>query len=388
MTSELADRLKTRAGELGFHRIGITTPEATAHMDYYRDWLAGGSHGRMTYLSRPDAVTRRGDLTSTLEGVRSVVVVAQESFVEDPEGVPEDQARAVIARYARGRDYHEVMNRGLSALGAWLEAEVTDPVAARAYVDTGPILERDLGRRAGLGWFGKNTMLIHPTRGSYFFLGVLLLDLALPPDPPFEAEHCGSCRGCLDACPTGALLGYRADGAPVMDGRRCISYLTIELRGAIPPDLRPLMGNRVFGCDICQEVCPFTLKFSEPSKESVYSSWPGLDGPPLLELAAGLLAMSGKGFVREFAGSPMLRARRKGLLRNVCVALGNWGSEEAVPVLATALSDPAPLVRGHAAWALGAVDSPEAISLLSERAAEEADDWVRAEIELALSPRA
>ena len=387
MTRALADGLKARALALGFHRVGITTPDATAHMPFYRDWLAEGRHGEMGYLARPDAVSRRADLTGTLEDVRSVVVVAQEYFVEDPDGMPDDPARAVIARYARGRDYHQVMVQGLSALLIWTEAEATEPVAGRAYVDTGPILERDLGRRAGLGWFGKNSMLIHPTRGSYFFLGVLLLDLELPSDPPFEAEHCGNCTRCVDACPTGALLGYREDGAPVMDARRCISYLTIELRGAIPRDLRPLMGNRVFGCDICQEVCPFTRKFSEPSSESAYSPQPELDGPPLLELAARLLTLSGKGFAREFAGSALLRTGRKGLLRNVCVALGNWGSEEAVPVLAEALADPAPLVRGHAAWALGAMGSPEAISLLSGRAAQEADDFVRGEIDSALSGR-
>jgi epoxyqueuosine reductase len=384
MSHELADRLKARARALGFHRVGITTPEATAHMDFYRNWLAEGRHGEMAYLARPDVVARRGDLTGTMEGVRSIVVVAQEYFAEDPEGVPEDPARGVIARYARGRDYHEVMGESLSDLGVWLEAEARETVAVRAYVDTGPILERDLGRRAGLGWFGKNTMLIHPTRGSYFFLGVLLSDLALPPDPQFEAEHCGSCTRCLEACPTGALSGYRADGAPVMDARRCISYLTIELRGAIPRDLRPLMGNRVFGCDICQEVCPFTRKFSVASSESTYAPTPELDGLPLLELAERLLAMSGKGFTRAFAGSPVLRAGRKGLLRNVCVALGNWGSDDAVGTLAAALADPAALVRGHAAWALGRIGSGEATRALSVRLDVEDDEWARGEISAAL----
>ena len=383
MSRELADRLKTRALELGFHRVGIATPDATAHMPFYRNWVAEGRHGEMGYLGRPDAVARRGNLAGTLEGVRSVVVVVQEYFVEDPVGVPDDPTLAVIARYARGRDYHEIMGEGLNALWDWLEAEAPESVAARAYVDTGPILERDLGRRAGLGWFGKNTMLIHPTRGSYFFLGVLLLDLALPPDAPFEATHCGTCTRCLDACPTGALSGYDADGAPVMEASRCISYLTIELRGAIPRDLRPLMGNRVFGCDICQEVCPFSQRFSVPSSESAYSARPELDGAPLLELAERLLTLSGKGFVRTFAGSPLLRTGRKGLLRNVCVALGNWGSEEAVATLSAALSDPAPLVRGHAAWALGQVGSTDAMLALTARLEVEEDDWAESEISAA-----
>jgi len=195
-------------------------------------------------------------------------------------------------------------------------------------------------------------MLIHPRRGSYFFLGVLLTDLPLEPSTPFEEDHCGTCRRCLDACPTGALLGYDDDGAPVMDATRCISYLTIELRGPIPVHLRPAIGNRVYGCDICQEVCPWNDRFSAASGESAYSPRPELDNPSLIDLATRLLEMSGKAFLREFRDSPVSRARRNGLLRNVCVALGNWGSDEAVPVLERAARDHSELVREHAEWAL------------------------------------
>jgi ferredoxin len=193
----------------------------------------------------------------------------------------------VIARYARGRDYHKVVKKKLTALGKWLEEEVraggaadasAPPVAWRAYVDTGPLLERDLAWRAGLGWFGKNTMLIHPRKGSYFFLGVLLTNLELAPDEPFKADHCGSCRACLDACPTGALLGRDANGAPVMDATLCISYLTIEHKGAIPAALRPLIGNRVYGCDICQEVCPWNVRFAEVAAETGLCCAAGLGG--------------------------------------------------------------------------------------------------------------
>ena len=195
-------------------------------------------------------------------------------------------------------------------------------------------------------------MLIHPRRGSYFFLGVLLTDLALRPSPPFDEDHCGTCRRCLDACPTGALLGYDEGGAPVMDAARCISYLTIELRGPIPVELRPAIGNRVYGCDICQEVCPWNERFSTPAAEPAYSPRAELDNPSLIDLAARLLEMSGKAFLREYRDSPVARARRNGLLRNVCVALGNWGAAAAVPVLERAARDRSELVREHARWAL------------------------------------
>ncbi len=264
-------------------------------------------------------------------------------------------------------------------------------------------------------------MLIHPRRGSYFFLGCLLLDLELPPDEPFAEDHCGTCRRCLDACPTGALLGRDEDGAPVMDATRCISYLTIEHRGPIPRELRPLMGNRVYGCDICQEVCPFNVRFAEETAEPGYAArgpgerpvgvepvsgvdaltgesgsagrvsaetpgrahaHPGTDAPSLLELLEVALD---EGAWNAFSrGSAIRRAGRIGFARNVCVGLGNWGSPEAVPVLEAALSDPDPLVRGHAAWALGEVGGTSARAALSSRLAEEEDEEVREEIEASL----
>ena len=377
---KLAHELRQHALASGFSLAGIAPVDATEHMPAYRDWIDEGRHGEMAYLSRADAVSRRADLDSTLNDVRSVLVVAHEYFVEDPPGVPEDASRAVIARYARGDDYHDVVKNKLISLARWLDARIDSKLQARAYVDTGPILERDLAQRAGLGWFGKNTMLINPQRGSYFFVGLLLFDLELPPDEPFVEDRCGTCQACLDACPTGALLGRDESGAPIIDARRCISYLTIELRGPIPAELRPDIGNRVYGCDICQEVCPFTRKFSVPTSEPAYSPISELDGPPLVELAERLSSLSGRGFRRAFADSPVLRAGRKGLLRNVCVALGNWGSEGAVPALVAALFDPAPLVRGHAAWALGRIDSPAAVEALSSRVLVEEDSWVREEI--------
>ena len=379
-TPEIIDR----ALALGLDSAGVVCDPVSPHGGVFRDWLAEGSHGEMAYLARPASVARREDLRGTLPSFRSAVVVSHRYFAPDPEGVPEDPGRAVVARYARGKDYHDVLLAKLEELRGWIEANADGPVEARAYVDTGPILDRDLARRAGLGWFGKNTMLIHPRRGSYFFLGVLLLDLDLEPSEPFAEDHCGSCRACLDSCPTGALLGYDEAGAPLMDARRCISYLTIELKDAIPLELRPLMGNRVFGCDICQEVCPWNEKFAEPSEEPAYRAKEELDGPALVDFAVRLLGMSGKAFMREFAGSPVVRARRKGLLRNVCVALGNWGEEGAVPVLVSALADQAPLVRGHAAWALGQINSPAAVEGLTSRFQVEDASWVRDEISAGL----
>ncbi len=349
----LAEGLKDKALELGFSLVGITSVDASDHMDLYRSWIGARLHGDMAYLAREDAVARRRDLTGTMAGVRSVVMVTHEYSVDDPPDVPGEPSRAVIARYARGDDYHDVLKKKLNELLTWLGERVDGEVEGRAYVDTGPILERELAQRAGLGWFGRNTMLINPTRGSYFFVGVLLLDLELPVDAPFTEDRCGTCRACLDACPTGALLGRDESGAPIMDATRCISYLTIELQGPIPVELRPAMGNRVFGCDICQEVCPWNERFARPTQEPAYRARDGLDGPSLIELANTLLSLDDQGFREMFRGSAIKRAKRAGLLRNVCVALGNWGAVEAVPVLRRALEDPEALVREHAEWALG-----------------------------------
>ena len=376
----LTARLKEQARGLGFSLVGVATVEPSDHLDLYGRWLEDGRHGEMAYLAREDAVARRGDLRRTLPSIRSAVVVGHEYFQEDPPGVPTDPARGVIARYARGQDYHGTIKKRLLELHGWIDASVEGPVEGRVYVDTGPILEREMALRAGVGWFGKNTMLIHPKQGSYFFLGLLLLDLELDADAPFQEDHCGTCRSCLDACPTGALLGRDASGGPVMDATRCISYLTIEHRGPIPVELRPLMGNRVYGCDICQEVCPWNERFARPAEDEAYRAREGLDGPSLVELAEKLLSLDQQEFREVFRGSAITRAKRAGLLRNVCVALGNWGTPEAVPVLVRALADGEVLVRGHAVWALGRVGTREARASLLEFSQREKNGWVRQEI--------
>ncbi|HVG44855.1 MAG TPA: tRNA epoxyqueuosine(34) reductase QueG, partial [Longimicrobium sp.] len=346
----LSARIRERAREMGFDRVGIAPVHPSAHGDAYDRWVALGMHGEMGYLSREDAVAKRRDPTVLVPGARSAVVVALDYAPgDDDPAAADDPSRAVVARYARGDDYHELMKARLIALQAWIAAELL-PAGGRAYVDTGAVLERELASRAGLGWQGRNTMLIHPRRGSYFFVGEVLLDVELEYDAPFARDHCGTCRRCLDACPTGALLGRDPTGAPVMDARRCISYLTIELKGPIPRDLRPLIGNRVYGCDICQEVCPWN-SFAEPTSEPAFLAREGLDGARLVEW----MTMTQEEFSRRFKDSPIKRTKRRGLLRNVAVALGNWGSPEAVPALAVALNDEEALVRGHAAWALGRI---------------------------------
>ena len=264
----------------------------------------------------------------------------------------------------------------LETLAGWLRGQPgAGEVGSRVYVDTGAILERDHGETAGLGFTGKNTMLIDPRRGSWFFLGVLLTTAALDYDPPPEARPemptCGRCTRCLTACPTAAF-----PQPYVLDARRCISYLTIELKGWIPLDLRPLMGNWVYGCDVCQEVCPFN-RFAQPTGEAEFYpvDW-DTAAPPLLEL----LALDEMAFARRFAGSPVRRIRRGRLVRNACVAAGNWGSQTAVPVLTRLLGDHEPLVRGHAAWALRRIGGEAAHAALVAALAAETEEAVRREI--------
>ncbi|HET7464101.1 MAG TPA: tRNA epoxyqueuosine(34) reductase QueG [Longimicrobium sp.] len=374
----LSARIRNRAREMGFDAVGIAPVHPSAQGDAYLRWVELGMHGEMGYLSRPDAVEKRRDPAVLVPGARSAVVVALHYDPRDPGDGGMDASRGIVARYARNDDYHELMKERLIALQEWISAELL-PVSGRAYVDTGAVLERDLAARAGIGWQGKNTMLIHPRRGSYFFIGEVLIDAELEYDAPLARDHCGTCHRCLDACPTNALLGRDADGAPVMDARRCISYLTIELRGPIPRELRPLIGNRVYGCDICNEVCPWN-RFSQPTHEPAFRTREGLDGPELVEW----MTMSQEEFSRRFKNSPIKRTKRRGLLRNVAVALGNWGSPEAVPALAAALNDEEPLVRGHAAWALGRIPDARAVDALRARLTVEDEEWVISEIRLAL----
>jgi epoxyqueuosine reductase len=377
----VVEQIRAEARRLGFDLVGVAPARPPATADRYRTWLESGYHGEMGYLARPDAIAKREDLALVQPGVRSVVTVgANYHTVPLPGELRDDPARGLVASYAWGDDYHEVLTPRLrelaGSLKALVEAEVEGTVGSRAYVDTGPVLERELGARAGLGFVGKNTHLIHPGLGSWLFLGELLTTAELCQAAAANIQGtCGRCTRCLEACPTGALV------APyVLDARRCISYLTIELRGPIPRALRRPMGNRIFGCDICQEVCPWNRRFARRSAVAAFQPRPDAMAPRLLDL----LALDDEGFRRRFRGSPIERAKRRGLLRNAAVALGNWGDAAAVPALARALEDSEPLIRGHAAWALGCIPTAESLQALAQGLEREPDAWVQQEIQLAL----
>ncbi|MDQ3697587.1 MAG: tRNA epoxyqueuosine(34) reductase QueG [Gemmatimonadota bacterium] len=364
------EAIKAQAYGLGFDLVGIATLGATETARHFDAWVTRGYAGEMHYL--PKWADKRRDTRSPFPGVSSAVVVAMNYGGTRPTGP--------VARYARGDDYHDVMTDRLRELHRWVESEAGRPVRGKAYVDTGPLLERDLARRAGLGWFGKNTNLINPQLGSFFFLGSLLLDLELDADLPFEAERCGTCTRCIDACPTSAIVEPL-----VLDATRCISYLTIELRGAIPQHLREAMGDLVYGCDICQEVCPWNVSFARELREPAFAAREELAGKNARMLARELLGMDDETFRSAFKGSPMKRAKLRGLKRNAAVVLGNIGSSDDVPALVAALSVAEPLVREHAAWALGRIGSVAALEPLLARATLESDPWVLREIDSTIS---
>lgn len=337
-------RLQEKARSLGFNLLGVTPAVPSPHLDAYLRWVGAGMYGTMGYLAREDRVIRRRDLNVILPGVRSVILVGLDyAAFQFPEPVLTDPLRGRISNYAWGVDYHEVMTPRLEMLAAWLGDQT--PMKHRVYVDTGAILERSHAQQAGLGFIGKNTMLIHPRRGSYFFLGEILTTLEFDAyDEPHRETLCGRCTRCLNACPTQAF-----PQPYVLDARRCISYLTIELKGEIPLELRPLMGNWIYGCDVCQEVCPFVRRFSVETTEFLTMD---IDraAPPLRDL----LVMTPPEFQQRFAGSAILRIGYERFLRNVCVAAGNSGTPELRPLLenVAARAEGYPLAASHAAWAV------------------------------------
>jgi epoxyqueuosine reductase len=329
--SRVAHQVKARARDIGFDLVGITTAQPPQHSQYLERWLAKGFHGEMGYLARN--ADKRSNPSKILADVQSIVVVGLNYYTGDHDRTGR------VARYAWGtRDYHEVISGKLEQLSRVI-VEIGGPgTRCLGYVDTGPILERDLAQRAGIGFIGKHANVISRQLGNWLFLGEILTNLELSPDPP-EREYCGTCQRCMDVCPTRAIVGpYQ------LDARLCISYLTIELKGSIPVELRPLVGDHVFGCDDCLEVCPWN-RFARQSPTQEFQQ---REMPSLTEF----LSWDEPKFREFFRGTPILRIKRRGFLRNVCVVLGNTGDETALAALTRALNDDESLVREHAAWAV------------------------------------
>ena len=341
----LSSLVKAQAYGLGFDLVGIARLGPAETGAAFDAWISRGYAGEMHYL--PRGAEKRRDTRLPVPGATSAIVVGMSYGGAEASGP--------VARYARGDDYHDVMVARLRALHDWIADQVGHAVPAKAYVDTGPILERDLARRAGLGWFGKNTNLVNPRLGSFFFLGTLLAGIDLEPEEPFAADRCGRCTRCLDACPTDAFVGPRE-----LDATRCISYLTIELKGEIPVELREGVGDRLYGCDVCQDVCPWNVRFAPAlSEQSAYAPRAVIGEKDARTLAREILEMDDERFRAAFKGSPMKRAKLRGLKRNAAVVLGNVGTEADIDVLAGSLKDPEPIVREHAAWALRRIGSAQ-----------------------------
>jgi epoxyqueuosine reductase len=375
---ELSQALKKEAYRLGFHLAGITTPHPPTHLAVYQRWLACGHHAGMAWMGTERARERRADPLKILPECKAILVLG----LRYPSSKPPHQAqgKAQIAAYARGDDYHAFIPPRLQALVAFLQERTGNPVPNRWYTDTGPILERELAQRAGLGWIGKNTCLIHPQTGSYFLLAEIFLGIELESDSPFQADHCGRCTRCLDNCPTACIRPDRT-----IDANRCISYLTIEHKGLIPTELRPKLGDWAFGCDICQQVCPWNQRLAQkteidPPIDSTFSPRPGI--PP--NQLADELALTPQAFNIKFKGNPIQRSKRRGYLRNLAIVAGNRRDIQSIPALVATLKDSEPVVRGHAAWALGQIGGPQSLAALEAASKVENEPFVVEEIQAAL----
>ncbi len=371
--SELSRSIRDHATDLGFSLFGVAPADPLEGAEFYARWVALGYAGEMAYLERNR--DKRQHPARLVPGARSVVCVGMHYPPAAAEHTPSktDPMTGQLSCYALGDDYHRVMKSKLAQLFDYMQEVIERPLLGRYYVDTAPVLERELAQLAGLGWWGKNTCLIDKHSGSYFFLGEIISDLELPFDEP-AVDHCGTCTRCLDACPTNAF-----PEPYVLDARRCISYLTIELKDSIPGPLRANMGNWILGCDVCQQVCPWNRE-TPPSADQAFLPRGGLDSLAL----ADLIRLDRSSFNALFKGHAAKRPKRRGLLRNVAVALGNSGDQSAVPPLIEALADEEPLVRGHAAWALGRLGGASARQALESALANERCEEVVTEIKNAL----
>lgn len=329
--------LVERALALGFGQCRVAAAKPPRYGGAFSDWLANGSHGTMEWLQRGEE--KRLNPALVLPDVKSVVVLATNYF----QGPERPARRGRIARYAWGADYHDIIQPRLEALDAFLSA---NGGKQKIYTDTGPVLERDFGAEAGIGWAGKSTMLLNRELGTWFFLSVILTTLEIEPDPP-QRNRCGNCTRCIDACPTHAITAPHR-----LDARKCISYQTIENKGPIPEEMRPLIGDRIYGCDDCLDACPWN-RFAQASREIAFSARATTDSADLREY----ISWDDNQFRAAFRGSPIKRIKRRGFLRNVCVVLGNIGTSEDLPALETAAADREPLIAEHAAWAIRQIRS-------------------------------
>lgn len=371
------DLLQAEAERLGFTLCGIAPIAPPPHLDTYQAWVASGRQAGMAYMAAGQAQERRAHPETILPEARALLVAGMRyaNPLAAPDG-PVGEVLGRVAAYAWGDDYHEVIPPRLEALARRLEQALGQTFHMRHYTDTGPILERDFAQVAGLGWAGKNTCLISPQHGSYFLLGETFLSAEIEPSQPFVTDQCGTCQRCIQACPTQAI---RADRT--IDSGLCISYLTIENKGAIPSELRPKLQDWVFGCDICQTVCPWNIRFAGPEGDPALAPRPDVPRPVLRRE----LSLTAQEFNRKFQRSPVKRAKRRGYLRNVAVALGNQPDPGSIPALAQCLEgEPEPLVRAHAAWALGRMRSQAARAALESALRRETDAAVRSEIRSAL----
>jgi epoxyqueuosine reductase len=342
----MKEKIRQRALELGFDDCRFTTAAAPASAGQFQNWLAGKQHGEMTWLERTAA--KRVDPHRVLPEARSVITFAVSYEIESPQSTVHSPQSGVMARYARFDDYHDVLGERLKQLTQFVNQLGGAETRSLWYVDTGPVLERDFAQRAGLGFIGKHTNVISRRFGNWILLAEIITSLELEPDVP-EKNHCGNCMRCIEACPTRAIT------APFrLDARLCISYLTIELKGSIPVELRPAIGNRIFGCDDCLAVCPWN-RFAREGRLMKAHARPDLAAPDLIEL----LQLDEAGFKSRFAGTPILRTKRRGLLRNVYVALGNTGDAFALPALQNAAKDSEPLIAEHARWAMERIQGKE-----------------------------
>jgi epoxyqueuosine reductase len=371
--AQFASSIKEKARELGFNLIGISPVDSFPENQFYKEWLNKGFSGEMAYLERNPE--KREDIQNVLPGAKSVISCAMNYNTDYPYSIEKtDKTKGWISRYAWGDDYHDTIKDRLQILMDYISSEFSDEVKSKLYVDTGPVLERTYGKYAGVGWVGKNTCLINQEIGSWIFLGEIITNIELEYDTPVP-DRCGTCTKCIDACPTDAIIEPY-----VLDSRLCISYLTIELKDKIPTELREGIQNNIYGCDICQDVCPWN-KRAHVSDKIEFQPREDLFNPDLSYISK----LTVEEFRKQFKGSPIKRTKRRGLLRNAVVAMGNSGEKDFIPYIRECLEDEEPLIRAHAVWALWKIEGGQAKNILISHQQTETDEMVNDEIDDILS---